>query len=115
MYLVIAALGTFVLGATFLLEGGGGSTATVGTITVEDIVTKPDLYDDNEIATRGTLEFDEADATYHVSESGSRLRLVYEPGEIEAFIGSEVRVTGQLDYDDAGLFIEADRVRPTEV
>lgn len=115
MYLVIAALGIFVLSATFLVEAGGKSTATVGLISVADLVMQPDQYDDREVATRGTLEHDEGDGTYYVSESIERLRLVFEPGEIDELVGTIVRVTGRLQYDDRGVFIEADRVRPTEV
>jgi hypothetical protein len=115
MYLVIVALGIFVLVATFLVEGGGKSTATIGMITVEDLVTQPDRYGDREIATRGTLQYDEADGTYYVSDSVERLRLVYEPGGIDDLIETDVRVTGRLLYDDAGVYIDADRVRPTEV
>lgn len=115
MYLVILALGIFVLVATFMVEGGGKSTATIGLITVEDLVTQPDRYADKEIATRGTLQYDEGEATYYVSDSVERLRVVYEPDGIDDLIDTEVRVTGRLHYDDAGVFIDADRVRATEV
>lgn len=115
MYLVIVALGVFVLVATFLVEGGGKSTATIGLITVQDLVVQPDRYDAKEIATRGILEYDEADGTFYVSDSEERLRVVFAPGGIDDLIDTEVRVTGRLLYDDTGLYIDADRVRPTEV
>lgn len=114
MYLVIAALGAFVIAATFFVEGGGKSTATIGEIAVVDIVERPGQYDDKEIATRGTLEYEEEPAAYYLTDEDERLRLVYEPGGIEEFVGDEVRVTGRLQYDDGTVYIDADRVRPTE-
>ena len=113
MYLVIVGLGLFVLTATFLVEGGGKSTAIIGTITVGDLVERPGDYDDREITTMGTLEFDEADGIYYVTQSNERLRLD-EPADIAGLIDTEVEVTGQLQYDDDGVYLEADRVRSTE-
>lgn len=114
MYLVIAALGIFVLGATFLVEGGGGSTATIGIITVEDLITKPAQYDDKEISTRGTLEYDESDGWYYVTEAEARLRLSFPPGDIDELIDTDVLITGKLQYDDDGVYIEAHRIQPSE-
>lgn len=115
MYAIIAVLGIFVLTATFLINGGGQSTATVNFITVLDLATNSSLYDDREVETRGDLEYDEDIDTYYVVEGNERLRVSYEPGGIDQYVGQEVRVIGQLEYDDDGVYIEADRVRPLEV
>lgn len=115
MYLIIATLGVFVFAATFLVDGGGKSTATVNFITVFDLVNTPDRYDDGEIETRGTLELGEEIGVYYVADGEERLRVVYEPGGIEEFIGVQVRAVGRLAYDDDGVYMEADRLRPTEV
>jgi hypothetical protein len=114
MYLAIAALGVFVLAATFLVEGGGKSTATVGIVTVHDLLNSSDLYDDREVATRGTLEFEEESDTYYVREAEDRIRVAFDE-DISEFIGADVRATGRLAYDDEGVYMDAHRVRPTDV
>lgn len=115
MYLIIAALGIFVLTATFLVEGGGKSTATVNFITVFDLTNNASQYDDREIETRGTLEYEDAFDTYFVSDGGERLRVVSVEDDIAGLVGAEVRVVGRLMYDADGVYIEADRVHRTEV
>ena len=58
MYTIITVLGVFVLAATFLVESGGDSTATISTITVNDILSNPERWEGQEFATRGLLSFD---------------------------------------------------------
>ncbi len=115
MYVVIAVLGIFVLAATFLIDSGGETTATIGEITVVDLLLTPEKYEGREIATRGLLTFDEESGQYSVGGDQLQIRVVYEPGGIDDFIEQDVRVIGRLDFDSEGVFIDADLVRPTSV
>ncbi|MFQ5473692.1 MAG: hypothetical protein ACE5FA_12520 [Dehalococcoidia bacterium] len=115
MYAVIAALGIFVLTATFLIDSGDRTTATVGEITVADLLLTPEKYEDKEISTRGLLTFDEESGQYSVGDNQLQIRITYEPGGIDDFIDQDVRVIGRLDFDSEGVFIDADRVRPTDI
>ena len=114
MYVVIAVLGIFVLAATFLIDSGG-ETATIGEITVADLLLSPEKYEGREISTRGLLTFDEESGQYSVGGDQLQIRIVYEPGGIDDFIDQDVRVIGRLDFDSEGVFIDADLVRPTSV
>ena len=115
MYVVIAVLGIFVLSATFLIDSGGETTATIGEITVADLLLTPEKYEDKEIGTRGLLTFDEESGQYSVGDDQLQIRITYEPGGIDEFIDQDVRVIGRLDFDSEGVFIDAHRVRPTDV
>ena len=115
MYGVIALLAIFVLAATFLIDSGDESIATVGEITVADLLLTPEKYEAKELRTRGLLTFDEEFEQYSVGDDRLQIRIVYEPGGIDDFIDQDVRVTGRLDFDSEGVFIDADRVRPTDV
>ncbi len=115
MYVVIAVLGIFVLAATFLVDSGGETTATIGEITVADLLLTPEKYEDKEIATRGLLTFDEESGQYSVGDDQLQIRVSFEPGGIDDLIELDVRVIGRLDFDSGGVFIDADRVRPTNL
>lgn len=115
MYGIIAVLGVFVLAATLLIDGGGKSTATVTTVAVNQLLTSPEDFDDQEFATRGVLQYDEETGTYSIVESGVAVRIVYELNDIGYLVDEEVRVTGRVAYDDQGLYIDADRVRPVDL
>ena len=115
MYGVIALLAIFVLAATFLIDSGDESIATVGEITVADLLLTPEKYEAQELRTRGLLTFDEEFEQYSVGGDELQIRIVYEPGGIDDFIDQDVRVTGRLDFDSEGVLIDADRVRPTDV
>lgn len=115
MYAVIALLGIFVLAATFLVDSGDKTIATVGEITVADLLLTPEKYENKEIGTRGLLTFDEESEQFFVGDDQLQIRITYEPGGIDEFIDQDVRVTGQLDFDSEGVFIDAHRVRPTDV
>ena len=115
MYGVIALLAIFVLAATFLIDSGDELIATVGEITVADLLLTPEKYEAQELRTRGLLTFDEEFEQYSVGDEELQIRIVYEPGGIDDFIDQDVRVTGRLDFDSEGVFIDADRVRPTDV
>ena len=115
MYVVIALLGIFVLAATFLVDSGGETTATIGEITVADLLLTPEKYEDKEIATRRLLTFDEECGQLSVGDDQLQIRIVYEPGGIDDLIDQDVRVIGRLDFDSEGVFIDADLVRPTNV
>lgn len=115
MYAVIAVLGIFVLTATFLVDSGDKTIATVGEITVADLLLTPEKYEDKEIGTRGLLTFDEESEQFFVGDDQLQIRVTFEPGGIDEFIDQDVRVTGQLDFDSEGVFIDAHRVRPTDI
>ncbi|MCH8813911.1 MAG: hypothetical protein IH957_02260 [Chloroflexi bacterium] len=115
MYVVIVVLGIFVLTATFLVDSGGDSTATIGEITVADLLLTPEKYEDREISTRGLLTVDEESEQFFVGGDQLQIRITFEPGGIDEFIDQDVRVIGRLDFDSEGVFIDADLVRPTDV
>jgi hypothetical protein len=113
MYAIIALLGVFVLGATLLIDSGGKTTATVGEITVADLLLTPEKYENKEISTRGTLTYNEETGQYSVGDEILQIRLFFEPGGIDDLIDERVRVIGRLDFDPEGVFLDGDRVRPS--
>jgi hypothetical protein len=115
MYAVIVVLGIFVLTATFLIDSGDKTIATVGEITVADLLLTPEKYESKEIGTRGLLTFDEESEQFFVGDDQLQIRITFEPGGIDEFIDQDVRVIGRLDFDSEGVFIDADRVRPTDI
>lgn len=112
MYAIIGVLAVFVLSATLLIESGGKTTATVGEITVADLLLTPEKYENKEISTRGTLTYDEESGQYSVGDESLQIRITFEPGGIDDLIDQRVRVTGRLEFDSEGAYFDADRVRP---
>ena len=112
MYLIIVVLGVFVLAATLFIDSGDKTTATVGEITVPDLLLTPEKYEDREISTRGTLIYDEESEQYSVGDETLQIRMTFEPGGIDELIDQRVRVTGRLQFDSEGTYLDADRVRP---
>lgn len=112
MYLIIVVLGIFVLAATLVIDSGDKTTATVGEITVPDLLLTPEKYEGKEISTRGTLTYDEDSGQYSIGDEILQIRLTFEPGGIDDLIDQRVRVTGRLEFDSEGTYLDADRVRP---
>jgi len=112
MYLIIVLLGVFVLAAMLFIDSGDKTTATVGEITIPDLLLSPEKYEGKEISTRGTLTYDEESEQYSVGDETLQVRLTFEPGGIDDLIDQRVRVTGRVEFDSEGAYLDGDRVRP---
>ena len=95
------------------IDSGDKTTARVGETTVADLVLTPETYEDKEISTRGTLTYDEENGQYSVGDEVVQIRVTFEPGGIEDLIDESVRVTGRVEYDSDGVYLDADRVELT--
>ena len=112
MYAIIVLLGVFVIAAMLFVDSGDKTTTTVGEITVPDLLLTPEKYEGREISTRGTLIFDEESGQYSVGDETLQIRMTFEPGGIDDLIDQRVRVTGRVEFDSEGTYLDGDRVRP---
>ena len=112
LYLVIAALGVFVLTASFALEHGGGYTSTRPPVTVHDLRLLPETYRGQTVTTEGTLRLS-AEAKYEVVDADNQSVTIvgYEELALQAMLDQTVIVTGRFDIDETlGVYIDADSI-----
>ena len=86
LYAFLLALALFVLGATYVLDGGASSGAATA-VSVHDLSVSPEDYNGRQVRTEGTMR-----------------RLDEQP----------VAVTGRFGFDEDGTFIEAVTVTPLD-
>lgn len=113
-YGTIAVLAVFVLSATFLLQSGGESIASVQRVSVHDLTTSPQRYRGDPITTQGVLTYSDEHERYQVVEDGNYALVVREyhgHSSLEALVDKDVRISGVFDFnDDLGVYIDADFV-----
>ena len=115
MYTAIGLLAVFVGTATFLTEGGGGSTAAISQVSVHNLRSSPQTYLGQIVTTEGRLAFSDEHGLYQVVSEDNLAVVIREykgSGELRRLDGKQVRVTGQFGVDpDLGIFIDAAEIR----
>ncbi len=113
MYSAITALAVLVLSATFLLNHGGESLASVQQVSVHDLTTGPTRFEGRTVSTVGVLSFsDEHDRYQLIDADEGKFAVIirrYTGGDsLEDLAGRTVRVRGVFGSDeDSGVYIDA--------
>jgi hypothetical protein len=111
MYGTIVLLAVFVLSATFVLEHGGDSIASVQQVSARDLNTNPATFEGTPITTQGTLSFSEEHQLYQIVDPDGYAVVIREyTGDIplQGLLGDEVRVSGEIGADsELGVYIDA--------
>ncbi len=116
MYAAITALAALVLSATFLLNHGGESVASVQQVSVHDLTAGPSRFEGRTVATVGVLRFSEEHDRYQLvdADEGEFAVIIrrYTGGDsLDALVGRGVRVRGVFGFDeDSGVHIDASYV-----
>jgi hypothetical protein len=113
LYLIIAALGIFVLTSTFALEHGGGYTSSRPPVSVHDLRLLPENYRGKTVTTEGTLHYSPDLDQYEVVDADQQAVVVtgYDEGALGRMVNQTVIVTGKFDIDDEhGIFIDVDSI-----
>lgn len=117
LYGVIALLALFVLGSTFLLDHGGGSTSANQPVAVHDLRLLPEAYRGHTVTTEGDLHFSPELNQFEVVDSEQQAVVVrgYDENRLQDMVGKTVIVTGRFEIDeDAGIYIEIDSIGVTD-
>ena len=118
MYAAITALAALVLSATFLLNHGGESLASVQQVSVHDLTGGPGLFEGRTVSTVGVLGFSDEHDRYQLvdAEEGQFaviIRRYTGDDPLDALLGREVRVRGIFGSDaESGVYIDASYVGP---
>ncbi|HET9476671.1 MAG TPA: hypothetical protein VFP63_04200 [Dehalococcoidia bacterium] len=113
LYAVIAALGVFVLTASFALEHGGGYTSNRPPVPVHDLKLLPETYKGQTVTTEGTLRYLADQQRYEVVDSDGQAVAIlgYDETALQAMLDRTVIVTGRFDIDGVqGVYIDADSI-----
>jgi hypothetical protein len=117
LYGVIALLAVFVLGSTFLLDHGGGSTSAHQPVSVHDLRLLPEAYRGHTVTTEGDLHFSPELNQFEVVDSERQAIAVrgYGQNRLQDMVGKTVIVTGRFEIDaDAGIYIEIESIGVTQ-
>ncbi len=116
MYAAITALAVLVLSATFLLNHGGESIASVEHVSVHDLTTGPGRFEGKSVTTVGVLGFSDEHGRYQLVGEGNFAVIIREyAGEapLDALVGRTVRVRGVFGSDqELGGTIDASYIGP---
>ncbi len=118
MYAAITALAALVLSATFLLNHGGESLASVQQVSVHDLTAGPSRFEGRMVSTVGVLSFSDEHDRYQLvdAEEGQFAVIIrrYTGGDpLDALVGRGVRVRGVFGIDEgSGVYIDASYVGP---
>ena len=111
MYGTIVLLAVFVLLATFILEHGGESIASVQHVTIRDVNNSPAQFEGLAVTTQGTLSFSEEHEHYQLVDGEGFALLIREyDGDIplQGLLNAEVRVSGEFHSNaELGVYIDA--------
>ena len=113
MYTVLAALTTFVLGAAFLLQHGGGAIEAAAAVSVHDLSVDYQLHVHQRVSTEGVLRrIEEPKEHFVITADGLGIVIRrYDLRELRRLEGRTVRVNGRAGFDEAtGVFIDAESV-----
>ncbi|HUF52246.1 MAG TPA: hypothetical protein VMR52_00545 [Dehalococcoidia bacterium] len=117
MYASLVVLAVFVLTATFALEHGGKSIASVQDVSIHDISSIPPRFIDAHVTTTGTLSYSDEHELYQVTGEANTalvIRKYHGHRDLGTVVGREVRVNGVVGSEDfTGVYIDADSVEPT--
>ena len=116
MYAAITALAVLVLSATFLLNHGGESVASVQHVSVHDLASGPSHFEGKSVTTVGVLGFSEEHDRYQlIGEENLAVVIREYAGEapLDALVGRTVRVRGVFGSDqELGGTIDASYIGP---
>ncbi len=118
MYAAITALAALVLSATFLLNHGGESLASVQQVSVHDLTAGPSRFEGKTVATVGVLSFSEEHDRYQLIDADEGqfaviIRRYTGEDPLDALVGRSVRVRGVFGFDEgSGVYIDASYVGP---
>ncbi len=116
MYAAITALAALVLSATFLLNHGGESMASVQHVSVHDLTTGPSRFEGESVTTVGVLGFSEEHDRYQLVGEGNFAIVIreYVGGDpLDGLVGRDVRVRGVFGIDqELGVNINASYIGP---
>lgn len=116
MYGTLLLLALFVLSATFLLDHGGKSIASVDEVSVHDLSSIPPRYVGAHITTTGVLSYSEEHDRYQITGEANTAVVIREyrgHRDLQTLVGRDVRVNGVFGFEDGfGVFIDADTVEP---
>lgn len=116
MYAAITALAALILSATFLLNHGGESIASIEHVSVHDLTTGPSRFEGKSVTTVGVLGFSEEHDRYQLAGEGNFAVIIREyAGEVplDPLVGRTVRVRGVFGSDrELGVIIDASYIGP---
>ena len=116
MYAAITALAAFLLSATFVLQHGGQSIASVRQVSVHDLTTGPSLFDGQNVTTAGLLSFSEEHGHYQLVDEGNFAVIIreYRGGTpLDDLLGRRVRASGAFGIrQESGVHIDANYIGP---
>jgi len=115
LYAFLLALALFVLGATYVLDGGASSGAATA-VSVHDLSVSPEDYNGRQVRTEGTMRrLDEPEEHFVVAADGLAVVVRdYPARDLRRFDEQPVAVTGRFGFDEDGTFIEAVTVTPLD-
>ena len=103
MYGTLVLLAVFVLSATFMLEHGGKSIASVQEVSIHDLSSIPPQFIDDHITTTGTLSYSEEHDLYQVvgeENTAVIIRKYNGHRDLSTLVGREVRVNGVFGFSE---------------
>jgi len=108
LYTLLLALALFVLGATYVLDGGASSGAATA-VSVHDLSVSPEDYNGRQVSTEGTMRrLDEPEEHFVVVADGLAVVVRgYPARDLRRLDEQAVAVTGRFGFDEDGTFIEA--------
>lgn len=116
MYAAITALAVFLLSATFVLQHGGESIASVRQVSVHDLTNGPSLFEGQHVTTAGLLGFSEEHSDYQLVDEGDFAVIIREyrgGASLDDLLGRRVRVSGVFGISqESGVYIDATFIGP---
>jgi hypothetical protein len=118
MYATLVALAVFVLSATFILDHGGESIASVRSVTVHDLTTLPgtnSYVGQTVLIEQATLGYSEEHDLYQVVDPGANYAVVIREfsgsTDLAELLDQDVTVSGIFGIDEElGVYIDAGTV-----
>jgi len=118
MYAAITALAVVVLSATFFLNHGGESIASVEHVSVHDLTSGPGRFEGKPVSTVGVLGFSEEHDRYQLVGEGNFAVVIREHAggdSLDGLLGRDVRVRGVFGSDqELGVIIDASYIGPVD-